>query len=211
MRRTLLFPGLVASLVLSCPAVADTEVDELKRQLRRLEQRIVELEVREARIEKQGAHRTLGALEEARAAEPREGIATGISFTAVAQKPGSVPAGSTPDHSELNYRGDVTVAVPLQKIGEVEQQLFGHVRFGQGAGVNGIPAFSAPNATAFSAQDGAAGGTSHFRQLGRLDAEAGCVLWVDLQIRLGDVLGEARRAAGRRPVAKARDHPRRGV
>jgi high affinity Mn2+ porin len=175
MGRALLLPCLVASLVLPGAALADTEVDELKRLVKRLEQRVEELERRDASIErslesdtlsenepqiatrlKALEHQSIGTLKAARTVASLEGISTGVSFTSVAQRPSGLPAGASGNHSELNYRGDVTVGVPLEKFGDVEQQLFGQFRFGQGEGLNGLTAYSAPNATAFAVQGGGA-------------------------------------------------------
>ncbi len=150
-------------------AFADSEVEQLKALVKRLEQRVQELEKRDARIEKSLEtdtlsenepeiatrlkaleHQSVSTLKAARTVESLEGITTGISFTSVAQRPSGLAPGASGDHSELNYRGDVTVGVPLGEYGAVEQRLFGQIRFGQGDGLNGLSAFAAPNATAFA-------------------------------------------------------------
>jgi hypothetical protein len=83
-----------------------------------------------------------------------DGLKAGVSLTTVAQKPYGLPNGTKDDNSQLSYRADVTVELPLKPIGDIEQKVFGHFRMGQGLGLNtpfsnlGLFA-SAPNATAF--------------------------------------------------------------
>lgn len=74
-----------------------------------------------------------------------DGISAGFSLTTVAQRPSS----STGADSQLNYRADATVTLPLSNIGDIEHKLFAHVRLGQGGGLNDLPTLSRPNATAF--------------------------------------------------------------
>ncbi|MGH8747233.1 MAG: carbohydrate porin [Burkholderiales bacterium] len=128
MARTRLLAFLAASLMPPGAALADSEAEPLKA-----------LE-----------HQSTGTPKAANEFESLEGITTGIGFTTVAQRPSGVPTGAPGDHSELNYRGDVTVGVALDKFDDIEQQLFGHIRFGQGSGLNGLSTFSAPNTTAFA-------------------------------------------------------------
>lgn len=92
----------------------------------------------------QAAARKIGAL---------DGIAAGFSFTTVAQKPlGTEGAGS-----QLSYRGDAFVALPLAPLGDIEHKVFAQFRVGQGRGVSGLaPSFANTNASAFQL-----GGDSH--------------------------------------------------
>lgn len=88
--------------------------------------------------------------------EALEGLAVRASLTTVAQRPDGLPADTLDGNSQLNYRADVTVELPLEPIGDVEQKLFTHFRLGQGLGLNtpfsNMNAFaSAPNAVAFRA------------------------------------------------------------
>lgn len=84
-----------------------------------------------------------GMLAAARKIDALDGISAGLSLTTVAQK--NSAAGS-----QLNYRGDAYVSLPLGSVGDVEQTVFAQFRLGQGAGLNDrIPAHAAPNATAF--------------------------------------------------------------
>ena len=89
-------------------------------------------------------------------AESLAGIKVGASLATVAQHayglPGNIDGGS----SQLNYRADLSVEVPLAPIGDIDHKLFAHLRAGQGLGLNS--AFSnlgffgsAPNALAFRA------------------------------------------------------------
>lgn len=81
----------------------------------------------------------------ARKVEGLNGITAGLSLTTVAQK----PFGAIDNSSQLNYRGDAFVSLPLEPVGDVEQRVFAQFRIGQGAGLNGLPLFARPNATAF--------------------------------------------------------------
>lgn len=98
---------------------------------------------------------SLGMLKQARTVEALEGITAGFSLTTVAQQP-SAPMrnlGSDLDgkfgNSQLNYRGDAYVTLPLDNIGDTESKVFAHIRFGQGTGLNDMYSFSKPNASAF--------------------------------------------------------------
>lgn len=85
-----------------------------------------------------------------------DGLKVGASLTTVVQRPDGLPHGTTDGNSQLNYRADVTVNLPLGSIGDIDQKLFAHFRMGQGLGLNhplsNLGAFaSAPNAVAFRA------------------------------------------------------------
>jgi hypothetical protein len=88
-----------------------------------------------------------------------EGIAVGASLTTVAQHAAGLPrqSGERRDSaSQLDYRTDVTVDLPLPAMADIEHKVFAHVRFGQGLGLNKPFAdlghfASAPNAVAFRA------------------------------------------------------------
>jgi len=85
-----------------------------------------------------------------------DGLKAGMSLTTVAQRPSGLPKGTENGNSQLNYRADVTVELPLTPIGDTEHKVFAHVRIGQGQGLNApmsaLGAFgSAPNAVAFRA------------------------------------------------------------
>lgn len=85
-----------------------------------------------------------------------DGLKAGMSLTTVAQRPHGLPQGTADGGSQLNYRTDVTVELPLTPIGDTEHKIFAHVRIGQGQGLNApmsaLGAFaSAPNTVAFRA------------------------------------------------------------
>lgn len=85
-----------------------------------------------------------------------DGIKAGASLTTVAQGIRGLPHGTSNNNSQLNYRADVTVELPLKPIGNMEHKLFGHFRIGQGEGLNNplatLGAFAgAANAVAFRA------------------------------------------------------------
>ncbi|HEY3432825.1 MAG TPA: carbohydrate porin [Rhodocyclaceae bacterium] len=92
----------------------------------------------------------------AKIAESFDGIKVGASLTTVAQTARGLPRGVENGVSQLNYRADMSVELPLKPISDIEHKLFAHIRFGQGQGLNS--AFtnlgnfaSAPNAMAFRA------------------------------------------------------------
>ena len=92
----------------------------------------------------------------AKIAEKFDGIVVGAALTTVAQRASGLPPGTADAGSQLNYRADVTVELPLAAIGDIEHKVFGHLRLGQGQGLNSPLAnlghfASAPNAVAFRA------------------------------------------------------------
>jgi hypothetical protein len=92
----------------------------------------------------------------AKIAKKFDGIVVGAALTTVAQRAFGLPQGTADAGSQLNYRADVTVELPLGAIGDIEHKVFGHVRLGQGQGLNSpltnLGHFaSAPNAVAFRA------------------------------------------------------------
>ncbi len=92
----------------------------------------------------------------AKIAESLEGIKATAALATVVQGASGLPSGTEDAGTQLNYRADVTVELPLKPIGDIEHKLFGGFRMGQGQGLN--TAFSrlgyfasAPNALAFRA------------------------------------------------------------
>ena len=92
----------------------------------------------------------------AKIAESLEGIKATAALATVVQGASGLPSDTEDAGTQLNYRADVTVELPLKPIGDVEHKLFGGFRMGQGQGLN--TAFSrlgyfasAPNALAFRA------------------------------------------------------------
>lgn len=86
----------------------------------------------------------------ARKMDTLDGITAGVSFSTVVQK----PYGVKDSGSQLSYRGDAFVSLPLSPIGDIEHKLFAQFRLGQGNGLNGLATFSRPNATAFHIDGG---------------------------------------------------------
>lgn len=118
----------------------------------RLSQYEPELTVRLKAVEKDA----LEMKKAAKLAEKFDGIAVGAALTTVAQRASGLPKGTADAGSQLNYRADVTVELPLAPIGDIEHKVFAHVRVGQGQGLNtpfgNLGHFaSAPNSVAFRA------------------------------------------------------------
>ncbi|MFZ5583494.1 MAG: carbohydrate porin [Pseudomonadota bacterium] len=97
---------------------------------------------------------SLDMLKAARTVESLDGITAGISLTTVAQRPSGLPSGDSNGNSQLNYRGDVFVTLPLANIGDTESHIFAQFRLGQGQGLNGMSSYAKPNASAFRVQSG---------------------------------------------------------
>lgn len=94
--------------------------------------------------------RTAGMQSATRKIDSLDGVSAGLSLTTVAQK----PSRSAGVGSQLNYRGDAFVSVPLDPVGDVGHKVFAHFRLGQGAGLNELSTLSKPNATAFQLRYG---------------------------------------------------------
>lgn len=182
MRPTPRWAALVAA-GLSLPAgAADSALDRLAARLEKLEARNVELEkeVRALKDENDKIARgldsprlsenepeltvrlkavekdTLEMKKAAKIAEVFDGIKVGAALTTVGQQARGLPGGNEGGRSQLNYRADLTLELPLQAVGDIEHKLFAHLRLGQGEGLN--PAFArraafaaAPNGVAFHA------------------------------------------------------------
>jgi hypothetical protein len=91
-----------------------------------------------------------------RIAESLDGITATAALATVVQGASGLPSGTQDAGTQLNYRADVTVELPLEPIGDIEHKLFGGFRMGQGQGLNNAFAklgyfASAPNALAFRA------------------------------------------------------------
>jgi len=99
-------------------------------------------------------YQSLNTLKAARVIEALDGVTAGVSLTTVAQRPDGVganaPQGS--DNSQLNYRADAFVTLPLPTVGDTESRIFAQFRMGQGTGLNAMASYSKPNATAFRVQ-----------------------------------------------------------
>jgi hypothetical protein len=98
---------------------------------------------------------TLNMQKQARTLESLEGVSAGISLTTVAQHASNLSANDAFDASQLNYRGDIFVNLPMPKIGDTDSKIFTQFRIGQGKGLNALSSvFAKPNASAFRASGG---------------------------------------------------------
>lgn len=89
-------------------------------------------------------------------AEALDGIKVGASLATVGQKASGLPDGVENGTSQLNYRADISVELPLKPVGDIDHKLFAHLRMGQGLGLNApfsnLGHFAnTPNALAFRA------------------------------------------------------------
>lgn len=112
----------------------------------RLSENEPELSARLKAIEMQSP----GMLSAARKIGALDGITAGLSLTSVAQKINGAGA----QNSQLNYRGDAYVSLPLSRVGDVEHKIFAQFRLGQGAGIAALSSYAKPNASAFQMQGG---------------------------------------------------------
>ena len=144
------------------PYDVQTDVSELKKRVDRLEKRNAELEqaLESDRLSDQEpvlatrlkAVEDLAANMKPRASqlEALEGIAVEVSFTTVGQRANNTATVDGRRESQLNYRADVSVSLPVGAVGGIGSELFAQVRLGQGDGLARLhPTFSGPNATAF--------------------------------------------------------------
>ncbi len=184
MRHATLTAALVAA-GLAAPALAAPDaalLEKLAARLERLEARNAELEkeVKSLKAENEKVAQGLDserisqyepeitarlkavekdALDMKKAAkkiDALDGLKAGATLTTVGQHAQGLPRGTRHDGSQLNYRADVTVELPLEPVGDIEQKVFAHFRMGQGLGLNApfgnLGHFaSAPNAVAFRA------------------------------------------------------------
>jgi hypothetical protein len=170
--RTKLMAALLAA-GLALPALAD-DTAALRAELKRLADRIEALEKHNKELEQSLAtervseqepevvtrlkaveFQTLSMQKQARQIEALEGVSVGASITGVVQKVsrGGTPAGEP--ESRANYRGDLSVTLPVGSMGDSDGKLFTHVRLGQGTGVALRPTYtSTANTTAFETNAG---------------------------------------------------------
>lgn len=89
-------------------------------------------------------------LEQARTVAGLQRVSVGVSLLGVAQTVNDAATLDGAGESQLNYRADVSVSLPVGSIGDGEGELFGQVRAGQGNGLSNLrPLYSTANATAF--------------------------------------------------------------
>ncbi len=162
----------VAMLAGTTPALA-AEPSQTE-QLRRINERLEKLEARNAELEtaledehlsekqpemvtrlKAVEMQSLNMQKAARTVEALDGIKAGISYTTVAQGAQGLPEVTDVGASQLNYRGDAFVILPMPMVGDTDSKIFAQFRMGQGNGLNALPTlFAKPNASAFRASGG---------------------------------------------------------
>jgi len=166
MRRTLIAALLAAGFAAPALAADDAVLAELKR----LATRIEALERQNKDLEKALASERISEKDPelatrvkvvetqldaikgpaAKLTEALDGIAVEGSIVAVGQNAGARGTASGFGESRTNYRGDLTVSMPLGSMGDNEGSFFTHLRFGQGSGLGLRPTYtSAANTTAF--------------------------------------------------------------
>jgi hypothetical protein len=170
--HTVLAASVAAAFAL--PAAAD-DTTALRAELRRLAERIEALENQNQQMAKALSTERLSEQEPELATrlkavetqtlamqkpvskleEALDGIEVKGSITAVAQKVSRGGTATGDPESRANYRGDVSVTLPVGSMGDTDGKLFTHVRFGQGTGVALRPTYtSTPNTTAFETNAG---------------------------------------------------------
>jgi high affinity Mn2+ porin len=155
------------------PAAAD-DTATLRAELKRLAERIEALEKHNKELEQSLAtdriseqepevatrlkaveFQTLSMQKQTKQIEALEGISVGASLVGVAQKVSHGGTATGDPESRANYRGDISITLPVGSMGDTDGKLFTHVRFGQGAGVALRPTYtSAVNTTAFETNAG---------------------------------------------------------
>jgi hypothetical protein len=166
--------ALLTSLVTATPVVANTETDLVLEEIRRLNQRMSQLEEDNKHLKDELASRNAAAREKeivgrledverqtvsqdkkSRLLDALESISAEASLLMVGQR---ALSGTTTgkDENRINYRADVEVSLPAGNIGDAEGELFAHFRIGQGNGLTDFPPTltSTPNSTAFALSNG---------------------------------------------------------
>lgn len=167
MRSIPLLPVLAAvALVTALPAAADPTTDELRAEIKRLAQRLDDLENGKVELDKSLAEPTISADEPELAARLKAaesdvlsykkgskiidvlgGIKVGAGMTVVGQ---NLVGQQLDKEGQLNWRGDVTLTIPGGTIGNSKGTIYTHLRMGQGRGLQAVNnSYSSPNATAF--------------------------------------------------------------
>lgn len=145
--------GLIAA-----PAWA-LDDEALRQEMRRLADRVSQLEAANAKLQA-----ALAKPDEAALATRVEDVENAV--VALRDKPGGLPAidgvsagaalvmvaqqasGAANEHTQLSVRADVEVELPMGTLGDAPGKLFAHLRAGAGDGVD-AGSFATPNATVF--------------------------------------------------------------
>lgn len=156
------------------PTLAADDMSLLKAELKRLSERIENLERNNKEMgkaldsqrlsEKEPElvtrlkaveFQTLTMQKQARQIESLEGITVGASLTGVLQQVGAGDTASGTGETRASYRGDISVTLPGGEIGNAEGRIFTHFRLGQGTGIGLRPTYtSTVNTTAFETSAG---------------------------------------------------------
>ncbi|TCS70895.1 carbohydrate-selective porin OprB [Sulfuritortus calidifontis] len=158
-------PALCLMGCLALPAQAASDSELLLQEIKRLSERVAQLEAERSGAAAVGnnslaerlaqVESRVGALQKpVERLEAVQGIAFGAGLTMVAQDAlGGEVRGS---RSQANYRADIEVTLPGGMIGPAQGELFAHLRLGQGKGLSlANPSYTAtPNSTVFELHDG---------------------------------------------------------
>ncbi len=166
--------ALLSSLIISLPARAETGTEQVLQELRRLSERMAQLEADNRRLKDELAARKPGAREKeivsrledverqvtsqdkkTRLLDAVEGVSASASLVMVGQTALSGTVGGK-DESRVNYRADAEIELPAGSIGDARGELFAHFRMGQGNGLGFMPPTltSTTNSTAFALSNG---------------------------------------------------------
>ncbi len=164
---------LTLALASLAPTAAQADTDTLQQELRRLAERVEQLESANQALQARLGQQARGGDATARNAELSarvadvenellalrkqpdpmaafDGISAGASLVMVAQK----AEGGATDKAQFTTRADLEVELPMGAIGQAEGRLFAHLRAGDGDGVdNGASvtsSFATSNSTAFN-------------------------------------------------------------
>lgn len=151
--------------LVSAPAQAGSENEILLQEIKRLSERVAQLEAERSGAAAEGnnslANRLtqvesrVGAMQRpAERFDALQGIAAEAALTMVAQN--ALGGEVTGSKSQANYRADIEVSLPGGEIGQAQARLFAHLRLGQGQGLTlANPSYTAtPNSTAFELSNG---------------------------------------------------------
>ncbi|ASM76140.1 hypothetical protein VITFI_CDS0361 [Vitreoscilla filiformis] len=173
----------MGAALLASSAHAAPDVAQLSRQVERLTERLQQLEQRNRQLEERlsaavpapsappvavvapapvaaSAPVSPAATGTVAVVEPEEeaGVQIEGSLVGVMQRTARASAADHETLSRANYRGDVTLALPMGQLsgwGEAKLDGFGHVRFGQGTGLALRPTYTATgNSVAFESAGG---------------------------------------------------------
>ncbi len=159
----------------SMPVTASNLDAQILKRLEQMEKRLKALETENAQLKKALNEPYISASEPeltarlkavesqsnsyrkmAEIAKSLEGIEVSGGLTMVGQHLSGKPQDYDKNDSELNYRGDLEITVPVGNIGTSKGKLFTHLRVGQGLGIENAPyddgsggAFSSFNSTSF--------------------------------------------------------------